>query len=100
MIARPDPSHFHTGRSALGYMKLETDIQRIQKLAKQREEANWAFRCFLKGSALSTRSIDLAVHDLYRNVSREIDCTKCGNCCKTVRPVLKATDVRRLAKPS
>jgi Fe-S-cluster containining protein len=79
-------------------MKLETDIQRIQKLAQQRKDANWAFRCFLKGSDLSVRSIDLKVHDLYREVSREIDCTKCANCCKTVSPVLKPADVKRLAK--
>jgi len=79
-------------------MKIETDIQRIQQLAQQREEANWAFRCFLKGSDLSIRSIDLKVHDLYREVSREIDCTKCANCCKTVHPVLKPVDVRRVAK--
>jgi hypothetical protein len=79
-------------------MKLETDIQRIQQLVQQREEANWAFRCFLKGSALSTRSIDLKVHDLYREITQEIDCTKCANCCKTVHPALKPADVRRLAK--
>jgi len=79
-------------------MILETDIQRIQQLAQQREEANWAFRCFLKGSDLSIRSIDLTVHDLYREISREIDCTKRANCCKTVRPVLKPADIRRLAK--
>jgi hypothetical protein len=77
-------------------MKPETDIQRIQQLAQQREEANWAFRCFLKGSALSTRSIDLKVHDLYREITQEIDCTKCANCCKTVHPALKPGDVRRL----
>ena len=85
-------------RSALGYMKLEADIQRIKGLAQQRKDANWAFRCFLKGSDLSIRRIDLTVHDLYREVSREIDCTKCANCCKTVRPVLKPADLRRLAK--
>ena len=79
-------------------MKLETNIQRIQQLAKQREEANWAFRCFLKGSDFSIRSIDLTVHSLYREVSREIDCTKCANCCKTTHPVLKPADVRRLAR--
>ena len=78
-------------------MKLETDIQRIQQLAQQREEANWAFRCFLKGSDHSIRSIDLKVYDIYREVSRKIDCTKCANCCKTVRPVLKPADVKRLA---
>jgi len=79
-------------------MKLETNIQKIQQFAQQRKEANWAFRCFLKGSDLSIRSIDLKVYDIYREVSREIDCTKCANCCKTVHPILKPADVRRLAK--
>ena len=79
-------------------MKLETDIKRIQQLAQRREETNWAFRCFLKGSDLSIRSIDLKVYDIYREVARGIDCTKCANCCKRVRPVLKLADIRRLAK--
>ena len=79
-------------------MRLEIDIQRIQQLSQQSEEANWAFRCFLKGSDLSVRSIDSTVHDLYREVSREIDCTKCANCCKILHPILKPPDVRRLAK--
>lgn len=79
-------------------MKLEIEIKRIQELAQQRKDANWEFRCFLKGSDLSIRRIDLTVHNLYWEVSREIDCTKCANCCKTVGPVLKPTDVRRLAK--
>jgi integrase len=47
-------------------MRLETDIQRIQQLAQQRAEVNWAFRCFLKGSDLSIRNIDFTVHDLRR----------------------------------
>jgi Fe-S-cluster containining protein len=79
-------------------MKLGTDIQRIHQLAKEREDANWAFRCFLKGSDLSIGRIDRTVHDLYREVSREIDCTQCANCCKTVSPLLNPADVRRLAK--
>jgi Fe-S-cluster containining protein len=79
-------------------MKLETDIKKIKQLAQQRKEANWAFRCFLKGSDFSIRKIDLMVHDLFREVSREIDCTKCASCCNTFTPILKQADVRRLAK--
>ena len=78
-------------------MKIETNIQKIQQLAQEREEANWAFRCFLKGSDLSNRLIDRTVHDLYRQVSQEIDCTRCANCCKTMQPILTRADVGRLA---
>jgi Fe-S-cluster containining protein len=79
-------------------MKLETDIRRIQRLAKEREDANWAFRCFLKRSDLSIGRIDRTVRDLYREVSSEIDCNECANCCMTISPVLKPADIRRLAK--
>jgi Fe-S-cluster containining protein len=79
-------------------MSLETDIRRIQQLAQEREKANWAFRCFLKGSDRSIRSIDSTVHNIYREVSREIECTKCANCCKTVQPILKPADIKRLAR--
>ena len=79
-------------------MRFETDIKKIEQLAKQRKESNWAFRCFLKGSDMSSRSIDSSVHNFYREVSTEIDCTKCANCCKKINPALKPTDIRRLAK--
>jgi len=38
--------------------------------------------------------LDDVVHDLYRRVSAAIDCTKCANCCKTVRPVLDGGDIK------
>jgi hypothetical protein len=79
-------------------MKIETDIKKIEQLAHQREDANWAFRCFLKGSDLSVAKIDSIVHDLYREVSAQIDCTQCANCCKAVQPILTAADIKRLAR--
>jgi hypothetical protein len=34
-------------------MEIETDIKLIELLSQQREDANWAFRCFLKELTLS-----------------------------------------------
>jgi hypothetical protein len=79
-------------------MELETDIKRIRKLARQRENANWAFRCFLKNADLPLARIDSKVHELYREVSSRIDCTLCANCCRVVRPLLTRADVKRLAQ--
>jgi uncharacterized protein len=79
-------------------MKIETDITIIRQLSQQREDANWAFRCFLKGSAFSIAKIDSTVHDLYKEVSSQIDCAQCGNCCKVIQPNLSATDIKRLAR--
>jgi len=78
-------------------MKLETDPKRIAVLAKEKEDTNWAFRCFLKGCDLSIEELDSVVHDLYKNVSSQIDCRQCANCCKVIRPLLEPRDIERLA---
>jgi Fe-S-cluster containining protein len=78
-------------------MKLETDPEKIKELADQRADANWSFRCFLKSSDLSTRKIDSIVHRYYREVTAQIDCRECANCCKSVQPLLTDKDVERLA---
>jgi len=77
--------------------KIETDIANIEKLSQQRESENWDFRCFLKGSDLSVSKIDSIVKELYREVSAQIDCTKCGNCCKVIQPILAEADIAKLA---
>jgi Fe-S-cluster containining protein len=79
-------------------MRIETDIQRIEQRAKQQEERNWAFRCFLKDCDRSAKEIDSIVHALNEEVSSQIDCTQCANCCKVVQPSLKSPDIIRLAR--
>jgi len=78
-------------------MTLETDPKRIEALAREREDANWAFRRFLKGCDMSIEELDSIVHELYKNVSGQIDCRLCANCCKVIRPLLKPNDIERLA---
>jgi len=51
----------------------------------------------LKGSDLSPEEIDSVVHGHYEDVASQIDCQKCGNCCKTVRIILGKSDISRLA---
>jgi Fe-S-cluster containining protein len=78
-------------------MKLQTDPKVVAKLAKEREDANWRFRSFLKGVDLDIKELDAIVHGHYEAVSRQIDCCACGNCCREALPVLHASDVSRLA---
>lgn len=77
---------------------METDINKIRKLSKEKEDENWEFRSFLKGGDISEEKIDLIVHELYQNVSSEIDCRACANCCRGVQPVLDQEDIERLSK--
>jgi uncharacterized protein len=53
---------------------METDINKIRKLSKEKEDENWEFRSFLKGCDISEEKIDLIVYELYKKVSSEIDC--------------------------
>ena len=74
------------------------NFSQIKKLAENKDEENWEFRCFLKCSPLPSKEIDAVVHLLFREIQAEIDCKICANCCKEIRPRLKEQDVEKLAK--
>jgi hypothetical protein len=76
-------------------MFLELDLGKIKLFAARNEENNWRFRAFLKFG--DERKIDRIVNSLYHEVSEEIDCTQCGNCCRELRPLLSKKDVKLLA---
>ena len=78
-------------------MKLQTDPMMVAKLAEEREEANWRFRTFLKGTDLEVEELDAIVHKHYEDVASQIDCCACGNCCREILPTLDDADVSRLA---
>ncbi len=74
---------------------LELDLPTIANLAEEREDENYSFRAFLKGQ--DTEEIDRIVHRLNQNISDQIDCTKCGNCCAKLSPTIKSDDISRIA---
>ncbi len=73
------------------------DPQRIEKLAQEREEENWAFRTFLKGIDMRSEELDALVHGLYRDISSQINCLDCANCCRSILPSLSPSDITDLA---
>lgn len=79
-------------------MKLETNLAKIEKLAKQKDKENWDFRTHLKGCDLRPREIDAIVHRLHAYVASKIDCRKCGNCCRELSAALEAPDIKRMAR--
>lgn len=76
---------------------IETDPARLRKLAEAKTNAHLKFRTYLKchGSKAET---DALFRRLFQEVSREIDCTTCANCCVHLSPTLQAEDVERLAR--
>ncbi|MBA7537581.1 hypothetical protein ES705_29850 [subsurface metagenome] len=77
---------------------METDLSKIRKLSKEKEDENWEFRSFLKGCDISEEKIDSIVHKLYQKVSSEINCKTCANCCKETQPVLNQEDIEKFSK--
>jgi uncharacterized protein len=78
--------------------KIITDILYIKAKAAEREEENVEFRTYLKYQDLSSEKIDAIVHDILADVTAQIDCTKCGNCCEKIRPTLDDEDIRIFAE--
>jgi Fe-S-cluster containining protein len=75
---------------------METDLTKIKNQAKEKEDENWRFRTFLK--IYDDTNLDSIVHKLLEQVSKAIDCTSCGNCCREVQPILNNRDINKLAK--
>lgn len=77
---------------------IETDLNKIKKLLIEKEDENWKFISFLKNCDMPSEEIDSVVHKLYKKISSEIDCKKCANCCKEMKPVLDIKDIQKLSK--
>ncbi|HMQ01090.1 MAG TPA: YkgJ family cysteine cluster protein, partial [Cyclobacteriaceae bacterium] len=67
----------------------------LADLVAEKIEANKSFRKFL--NAIPSPTIDKEVHKIADEVSRQIDCTQCANCCKSVEPGLHENEIEWLA---
>ena len=79
-------------------MSIETDINKIKILAEKRESENLKFRSYLKNLDIEIEELDNYVHKINTEITKQIDCTKCGNCCKSVKPVLDNEDINKFAE--
>ena len=61
---------------------LITDLNSILEIASMKASENEAFSSFLRTQ--DGKTIDKFVHQLNEIISAEMDCTLCGNCCKTL----------------
>ena len=71
------------------------EVEQIANLAKAKRAENQQFRAFLK--SIPSVAIDRKVAELNDEVSSQIDCTQCANCCKTIEPGISEEEIERLA---
>lgn len=82
--------------STTKHIDLELDLEKIEELAKHREDKNIEFRAFLKGQ--DPDKIDETVQRLNFEISSQIDCTTCGNCCMKLKPFIIEQDIKILSQ--
>ena len=63
--------------------------------SKEKEEINFLFIRSLK--MRDTEEVDRVSKELHEEAFDRIDCLKCGNCCKTTRPLLSDDDIAGIA---
>jgi Fe-S-cluster containining protein len=76
--------------------KLELNLEKIKEAGKTNEDENFRFRIFLKG--MDSDKVDRIVHKLNEELTTEIDCQECGNCCQSLRPTVSNAEIERLSK--
>lgn len=74
---------------------LVLDLEKIKKEGEFRYDENFRFRVFLKSK--DTKRLDDIVHSINDEVSALIDCTKCGNCCKELKPTVTHKDIKKIS---
>lgn len=74
------------------------EIPLIARYSRHNEARDIRFRTFLKVELdMSNAKLDALVGEIAGDVWKEIDCTACANCCKTLQIVVDNADIRRLA---
>ena len=61
---------------------LETNLEQLLVAGQENELANQQFAQFLL--QMDPAEVDQKVHALNNKIASKIDCTACGNCCKTL----------------
>ena len=75
------------------------EIPLIQRYARHNEAEDYRFRAFLKGRLnLSNKELDALVRETTDAVWKQIDCTTCAHCCRSLQVVVDAKDIQRLAE--
>lgn len=72
------------------------DIEKYHDLAQQKQGGRRKFLASLKKKA--PKNLDQIVQQVHGEVFREIDCTQCANCCKSLGPLFTEADITRIAK--
>lgn len=72
------------------------NLDRYKELAQQKQAEHRKFLAQLKKKP--PKNLDKMVQEIHREVFKEIDCTACANCCKSLGPLFTEADIERISK--
>ncbi|HID42468.1 MAG TPA: hypothetical protein EYP30_01615, partial [Archaeoglobaceae archaeon] len=71
------------------------NVSRIKELGKMKESENLKFQSYLK--LRSFENLNLLIQSVYHQISSEIDCKICANCCKELLVTLDEEDIKNFS---
>lgn len=77
---------------------IQTNISKIRYYSEKNEKKNWKFRSYLKYLDKDEYEIDEIVHRINKEITQQIDCTNCANCCKEMSPIVKKNEIIKISK--
>lgn len=69
----------------------------INQWKNQKDSNSLKHKAFLK-SIKKRKNLDAVTGKTHRQVFKEVDCLQCANCCKSIPPIVKRGDAKRIAK--
>ena len=78
-------------------MKLEINLNNIKQFASKKQQENNTFASYLK--IQDSEKVDAIMHKLSNEITSQIDCLKCGNCCNNLRPIANDEILKQFVEP-
>jgi len=76
-------------------LKIETNLTQLQQAELEKADENFYFKEFL--AHYDSHHVDTLVHALNDTITPKIDCTACGNCCRSLMINVTQPEVEKLA---
>lgn len=73
-------------------------MKQYENLKLLAEKSKPLFLQYYKRNKKRLEKMDIVVQQLHEDVSEEIDCLSCANCCKNLGPAIYDKDIERIAK--
>ena len=78
--------------------RIITELELVERYARARQDENRRFGSYVKRLQMPGAALDAVVRETADEVMEQVDCTLCGNCCKTMYVTVDQFDIERLAK--